>query len=149
MHNSLNGPDTKWGFDRNARDRVLIVQDESGRYSDGHSDRTLLITVTREGWAEDGQMVGACLPQEYATAFTQATRDSMEIIEEQFTVTMNGFTMNRPQTGGSRYMPVSDLRSIEHGLKQGWLEKYHPAGIYNLKNYPFNTRLRRDAAIAS
>lgn len=149
MKNSLQSPDGKWGFDRRARDRVLIVQDESGRHVDGHADRTLLITITREGWAEDGQMVGACLPQEYATAFTHSVRDSMEIIEEQFTVTMNGFTMNRPQTGGSRYMPVSDLRNIEHGLKQGWFEKYHPAGMFNLKNYPFNTRLRRDAAIAS
>jgi len=149
MHNTLKGPDTKWGFDQNARDRVLIVQDESGRFSDGHADRTLLITVTREGWAEDGQMVGACLPQEYATAFTHATRDSMEIIEEQFTVTMNGFTMERPNTGGSRYAPVSDLRTIDYGLKQGWFENYHPAGIFNLNNYPFNTRLRRDAGIVS
>ncbi len=149
MFNSLQGPDTEWGFDQNARDRVLIVQDESGRFDDGHADRTLLITVTREGWAEDGRMVGACLPQEYATAFTHSVRDSMEIIEEQFTVTTNGFTMNRPQTGGSRYMPVSDLRTIEHGLKQGWFERYHPAGKFNLSNYPFNTRLRRDAAIAS
>lgn len=149
MQNTLQGPDTKWGFDQNARDRVLIIQDESGRYRDGHADRTLLITVTREGWAEDGQMVGACLPQEYATAFTQATRDSMEIIEEQFTVTMNGFTMERPNTGGSRYAPVSNLRNIDYGLKQGWFENYHPAGIYNLKNYPFNTRLRRDSGIAS
>ncbi len=33
MQNTLEGPDTKWGFDRNARDRVLIVQDESGRFS--------------------------------------------------------------------------------------------------------------------
>lgn len=149
MQNTLQGPDTKWGFDQNARDRVLIVQDESGRYSDGHADRTLLITVTREGWAEDGRMVGACLPQEYATAFTHAVRDSMEIIEEQFTVTTNGFTMNRPQTGGSRYMSVSDLRTIEQGIKQGWFDNYHPAGKFDLKNYPFNTRLRRDTAIAS
>lgn len=149
MHNSLQGPDTKWGFDQNARDRVLIVQDDSGRHVEGHADRTLLIRVTREGWAEDGRMVGACLPQEYATAFTHATRDSMEIIEEQFTVTMNGFTSNRPQTGGSRYMPVSELRTIEHMLKQEWFENYHPAGVYNLKNYPFNTRLRRDVGIVS
>lgn len=149
MQNSLQSPDTSGIFEQNARDHVLIITDESGRHVDGHPDRLIRISITREGWAENGQMVGACLPQEYATAFTHETRDSMEIIEEQFTVNMNGFTTNRPRTNDGRYVPVSHLRSIEYGLELGWFEKYHPAGMFNLKNYPFNTRLRRDAAIAS
>lgn len=149
MINSLQSHDTSWGFDGNARDRVLFISDASGDFEDGHANRTVRISIVREGWAEGSRMVGACLPQEYATAFTQELRDSMEIIEEQFTVTMNGFTDNRPGTAGSRYFPVSDLRTIEHGIKEGWLSRYHPAGIYKLGDYPFNTRLRRETEIGS